>query len=356
VTMTDTLLDTVAAVDPLDADELRRWQALRSFADLDLTSSSSDGTPVVTPGSRRRVRLGRAAIAGVVVVGLGVGAAAAATVLGQHAPARVQQHLAGLDAGLPVDLRLNPDVRDARAVATTAHGTLYLADLADGGYCLEVVSDGDQPRGAGCVRGSELAARPLEVNAPLPLDVTSPLLVGGRADDDAIASVQVRYADGTVAQLPFGLRRAWLLEVPTPQQTSGLADGVRILGLDADGRVISRVDVPPLRDDDPLGTAHDAEQPIVAETVSDSSDLTLLLGVHGRVNVPGATLSLRYPDGTTVALVVGKGGRFSYDIGTERQHDFADANGLLIARVNGKLVASVPVYSVAGWHRTHADG
>ena len=355
MTMTDELLATVAAVDPLDADEVTRWQSLRPFHDVDLGSFDARATSVDVPASRRRRRLGPVAGAGIVVLGLGVGAAAA-TVLGQQAPDRVQRHLVGLDAGMPADLRYNADVHDARAVATTPNGTLYLADTTDGGYCIEVVSDGDRPRGAACVRAGELGARPLEVNAPLPMDDTSPLLVGGRADDNAIAKVQVRYADGTVDPVPFGLRRAWLLEVPEMEAASALANGVSFLGLDDTGRIVHRVDVPPLRDDDPLGTAHDARQPIVAETVSASSDLTLVLSIHGHVNLDGATLTLRYPDGATVGIATGAGGGFSYEVPAARRSAFAQANGLLIARVHGKFVASIPVYSVAGWQRSHTGG
>ena len=111
--------------------------------------------------------------------------------------------------------------------------------------------------------------------------------------------------------------------------------------------------MPPLRDDDPLGTAHDAKQPIVVDTVSDGDDLTLVLAVRGRVNIRGdVQLSLRYPDGATTAVPVSDGGAFRVAIPADRQDAFADRPGRLVATRDGDVVATAPVASVAWW-RAH---
>src|SRR5512132_3659151 len=57
---------------------------------------------------------------------------------------------AAVDRGLPADLRLNPDVEHASAVAATATATLYAASLQGGGSCTEIVTAGDRGRGARC--------------------------------------------------------------------------------------------------------------------------------------------------------------------------------------------------------------
>ena len=89
--------------------------------------------------------------------------------------------------------------------------------------------------------------------------------------------------------------------------------------------------VPPLRDDDPTGTAHDSDQPIVATTVSDGTDFTKVLAIRGRVNLDGdVSLVLQFPDGSTLpteipafvgVLLAGadfaKGSRFSQGGGSE---------------------------------------
>ena len=60
--------------------------------------------------------------------------------VGSRAPASVQTDIAAVDAGMPDALRLNPDVHNARSVATTGASTLWLADLADGGRCMELTT------------------------------------------------------------------------------------------------------------------------------------------------------------------------------------------------------------------------
>lgn len=334
------VLDRVRSLDPLDPAEISDWTP--SFG---LESVMRSDSPSIR---RNRRRLPLAVGAGTVV--LGIGAAAAATgLLGRSAPDAVKQHLAGLDAGMPVDLRYDPDLDNARAVAASESGALYMADMRDGGYCLEVASAATTPSGATCVSAITGAGSPLEVLAPIPSDM-DPLLVAGRANDARIAAVSVQYRDGSSAVIPFGLDRAWLLEVPAAQRESALSLGVTVVGSDASGMVIATSVVPPLRDDDPSGTIGDKAQPIFVSTISDGTDLTLVRGIEGRVNVPATALTLHYPDGSTAAIDLRADGSYRYDVPAERQRSFADRTGALVATdASGATVATAPVGSVAYW-------
>ena len=340
-----TAMEELRAADPLDENDVTRWRRAAGLAPAP--------TPTMPVARLRRGRLTTVAVAVASASVLGVGVAAATGVLGQQAPPAVQRHLADIDDGMPADLRYNPDVRTAREVASTAHGTLYLAHLATGGYCIEITSGSVQPRGDTCVSAATLPTLPLEVNVPIPLDPDGPLLIGGVATGAEIATVALRYADGTTTDVPFGLEHAWLAEVPSDQQASALANGVTVLGMASDGTVVERTEVPPLRDEDPTGTAHDATQPIVVDTVSDSRDLTVIRAVRGHVNLAGATLSIRYPNGDTTDIPLASDGRFSFPVPVARQHDFARRAGILLVRVHGDVVATQPVESVAGWRATH---
>jgi hypothetical protein len=342
-----TALEELRAADPLDENDVARWRLAASLA--------LAPTPVVPAAYPRRGRTTTVALAVAAVsgVGVGVGVAAAAGLLGEPAPPSVQRHIAGVDDGMPADLRYNPDVVNAREVASTEHGTLYLAHLSDGGYCIEITSGAVQPRGAACVSAATIPALPLEVNAPIPPDPDGPLLIGGVATGADIATVALRYADGTTTEVPFGLEHAWLAEVPSEQQASALAEGVTVLGVASDGTVVERAKVPPLRDEDPTGTAHDAEQPIVVDTVSDSADLEVIRAIRGRVNIAGTTLTLRYPNGDTTNIPLASDGGFNFTVPVARQHDFARRPGILLVRVRGDVVATQPVESVAGWRATH---
>ena len=86
---------------------------------------------LVRHARRRRVAT-VSALAGAGALLLGAAALGAATLLGWPAPRHVQDEIAAVDRGLPADLRLNPDVEHARAVASTASATLYAASLRDG--------------------------------------------------------------------------------------------------------------------------------------------------------------------------------------------------------------------------------
>jgi hypothetical protein len=335
-------LDRIRSLDPLDEDELASWTPSFSLTDV---MRGDNGT---SKARRPRRRTMIAAGGGIAVLGLGT-AAAASGLLGGSAPPEIEQHLAGIDAGMPADLRYNPDVDNARAVAESGTGVLYMADTPDGGYCLEVASDVVRPRGAVCVTAAQARLSPLEITAPIPPE-EGPVLVGGRANDSRITALTMQFADGTTADVPFGLDAAWLVEVPADQLESALANGVTVLGFDVGGATITRSAVPPLRDDDPRGERGETNQPIFVSTVSDGNDLTLVLGIEGRVNVAATSLTLQYPDGTTTAIDVADNGRFHFDVPHSQRSSFADRPGTLIATDDtGSTVATAPVASVAYW-------
>jgi len=351
----DEILDRIRRADPLDAEEAEIWRRSHELGASQLLGSISVASSVASSasgrGRSRRTRR-RVAIAAVLASAGLATAAAAAGVLGRPAPDRVRLHLAALDEGLPADLRLNPDVAHARAVAATAGGALYAADLQDGGSCMEIVSDGDRPRGATCTTAAELGERPVEVMAPIASSAEDILLVGGRVNADQVRHVVIRYADGQRLAAAEGIDRYWLVEVPASEHASALRDGLVVTGLAADNHEVSTVAVDGLLDDDPLGTRLDQLQPIFVSTIS-AGDLTQVLGIEGSVHAVGAVrLSLRYPDGTTTTVPLGSDGTYRYMLPAERQDDFAKASGLLVARdATGNVVASVPVSSVAGGRR-----
>jgi hypothetical protein len=350
---TDTVLDAIRHADPLDGAEADGWaRSVEGLRVLDAVLSESDAG-IATPMRRRRSPA-RLVVGAIAVTGALTGVAAATGVLGGSAPAGVQDDLAGVDAGMPADLRLDPDIDNARAVATSPSATLYAADLPDGGYCIEIVTDGDRPRGAVCLTANNVAAQPIEVTAPLPAGPDSVVVVGGRVNDDRITAVTARYSDGTAADLTMGLERSWLLELDGPARALALQDGLVLEGTAADGTVIATLEVPPLADDDPDGTRYDREQPIFVSTISDGTDLTLVLGIEGSVNIDGvATLELTYPDGTTAPVAVNADGTYTVSIPADRQADFATSLGALVARgSDGSVLATAPVGSVAYWTST----
>jgi hypothetical protein len=346
----DSVLERVRRHDPIRDVDLRQWSAspeARRVFDLVVGSSFVDSRPL-----RHR---GRWLAGGAVVVSGALATAAAASgILGGPAPDSIRAHLAALDEGMPQDLRLNPDVEHAMAVASTEAGVLYAADLNDGGYCVEIATAGDTPRGAACVTARHVTDRAIEVTAPIPSGPDSALLVGGRINDERVERVVVRYPNGTIDDVEVGLERYWLVEVPDSERAVALIDGVEIAGVGADGRDVSTIAVPPLHDDDPDGTAFDHAQPVFVSTISTGDDLTLVLGVEGSVNAAGATtLELDYPDGSTAAIALAADGSYRFMIPSDRQDDFERSSGKLIARdASGQTVASVSFTSVANARRS----
>ena len=347
MTPTDVVLEKVRHADPIGDVDVRGWS---NSADARRVLDQIVVRDVHAPRSRRR----RTAWIAATVVGTSALAtvAAASGLLGEPAPEPVRTDLAAVDNGLPADLRANPDVENAMAVASTAGGVLYAADLKDGGYCYEIATDGDRPRGAVCVTASRLGDRPIEITAPIPLDDTAPLFVGGHVNDSRIEQIVARYGNGTSSDVELGLSGFWLLAVPADARDVALSSGLQIVGLGGDGQDVSSVAVPALRDEEPA--ALDAAQPIFVSTISAEDDLTLVLGMEGSVNAADAsTLELQSPDGTITPIPFAADRSFRFMLPVERQSDFATAWGQLVARdADGTTIATAPISSVANHRRT----
>lgn len=304
------------------------------------------------PRSRSARRPTRLAVVLVATLVVGAGAAAASGVLfGGPAPEAVKNDLANTDQGMPPDLRENPDVRNAHLAAETDGAQLYAAALADGGYCLEIVTQESGPRGAVCTPSSTAAGEPIEITVPFvdPITLDSPIVVGGRVNAGAVTSLTATFADGSSQAVPLGDDGYFIFRVAPEHLRSTHLDGATLSAADASGQQIATGSVPPSDFTDPRDA--DRRQPIFVSTISTHDDFTKVLGVEGRVNLSGAaTLELRYPDGTTVAVALDHEGRYHYDVPTARRGDLFDEPGWLIARdPSGNEIARARVAAVAYW-------
>ena len=350
MTTTDAVLEKVRTADPIADIDVRQWSSsVDAQRVLDSITDSSNVVALRSPRRHRTLWIGATAV----VVGALATGVAASGILGGPAPDPIRADLAAVDKGVPDDLRANPDVENAMAVASTASGVLYAADVkGGGGYCYEIATDGDRPRGAVCVTADQLGDRAIEITSPIPSNENAPLLVAGRINDDRVERIVARYSNVTTLDIELGLSGYWIFEVPEGARALALTDGLDILGEAADGRDLVLVAVPPLRDEDPDG-ALDVNEPIANSTISSEDDLTLVLGVNGSVNVGGATtLELQFPDGTTDSIALDADRSFRFMLPAERQGDFANAWGQLVARdADGHIVATEPMSSVANVRR-----
>jgi hypothetical protein len=283
---------------------------------------------------------------------IGGTAAGAALLLGGPAPSGVQRDLAGVDQGMPADLRLNPDVRDARLVARSDGASLYAADLGDGGYCAEIVTPDGRASGAVCTTAAAMASQPIGVTVPFvdPITIRSPFVVGGRVNAPGTLSLDAVFADGTRVPVALGEGGFYVFAVAADRLADAHRSGLSLVATGAGGAIVATADVPPTDISDP--EAQDAKQPIFVSTISTDTDLTKVLGVEGSVNVRGATsLHLRYPDGTVVEVPLGPDGAYRYDLPVARQDDLFPQPGELVALdAKGRQLASAPVAAVAYWH------
>jgi hypothetical protein len=296
---------------------------------------------------RRRIRVSVAACAGcLILAGAGLGAAG---LLGWPAPDHVKGELAAVDRGLPADLRLNPDVEHARAVAATSTATLYAATLQDGGSCSEIVTAGDRGRGARCTTAAELARRPLDVTLPTDdgAGPDSPVVLGGRVNRTDGARLEAVYADGGGDAVELGEDRYFLFEVPAVHLESVHASGLELVARGSDGSVVGRAEIPADWDDPAVP---DSQSPLFVSTRSDESDLTKVYGLEGHVGAAGAiSLELDYGDGSRVAIPVQPDGSYSYAVPADRIGDFMQPRLLEARDATGTVVASAPVAAVAYW-------
>jgi hypothetical protein len=300
---------------------------------------------------RRRGRRLRAAAIAVSALFVLTGAAFGISVLlGWPAPEHVKRELAAVDQGMPEDLRLNPDVEHAVAVAATDTATLYAATLRGGGSCSEIVTADDRGRGATCTTSAQYVARPIEITLPFDEGETpeTAVVVGGRINEKTATRLEIAYADGSSEPVPLGDDRYYLFDVPAAQLASVHEDGFELVARNGDGAVVARGSVPGSWDDP---AKPDQEAPIYVSTHSDSSDFTKVYGLDGYVGAEGATsLQLDYGDGTTVSIPIRDDRSYEYTVPAERVDDFMQPRTLEALGADGKVVASTSVAAVAYWH------
>jgi hypothetical protein len=345
----DALMTLVRDSDVVTRGDRTGWAA-SAEADAVLRAILASEIPVV-PSKATQHRTARVPLLAAALVLAAAAGAAAGEILGRPAPSTVQRDIANVDQGMPSDLRLNPDVQDAQLAAVADDASLYSATLADGGYCFEIVTVADGPRGAVCTPGSSVGSLPIEITAPFtdPITASSPIVVGGRVNV-AASTLEARFADGATEPIALGTDGFYLFVVPRVELAGAHANGFELQARDATGSVAGSSTVPP---SDTRGSqATDRLMPIFVSTISTNEDFTKVLGVEGRVNVEGATrLELRYPDMTTVRIPLDERGRYHYLLPTGHQDDLAERPGTLTAfDANGDQVATAPVASVAYWH------
>jgi hypothetical protein len=294
---------------------------------------------------RRLARLGSlGAGGGLLLAGAALGASA---LLGWPAPAHVQQEIAAVDTGMPADLRLNPDVAHARAVASVGTTTLYAADLPGGGNCTELVTAGDRGRGARCTTAAELAAQAIDLTVPSDANATPdlPIAFGGRINASNGTRLEASYPDGSTDSIPLGDDRYFVFEVPLQQLATVHSSGLELVAYSADGSIVARVSLPADWDDQPVP---DEIVPIYVNTRSDSSDFTKVYGLEGHVAAAGATsLELTYDDGASVSIPIQADGSYTYAVPSDRTDDFMRPQTLVARNANGVIVASTSVAAVA---------
>jgi hypothetical protein len=296
---------------------------------------------------RRKVRtVAIACLTALLVAGAAFGTA---TMLGWPAPEHVKQELAAVDRGLPEDLRLNPDVERASAVASTGSSTLYAAALRDGGRCTELVTPDDRGRGAVCTTASDELTRPLDVTVPSDDGAgdEAAVVLAGRLNAAQGAELELAYEGGGSDLIPLGDDRYFVFEVPAVHRASVHASGFELIARDDDGSIIATTSVPADWDDEAVP---DEAAPLFVSTRSDESDLTKVYGLEGHVSAEGAAaLELDYGDGDRVPISIGPEGSFEYTVPQGRVDDFMEPR-LLVARDRaGNEIVSRPVAAVAYW-------
>lgn len=299
---------------------------------------------------RRRRRLVRmaslASVGALLLAGAGLGAGA---LLGWPAPEHVQKEIAAVDQGLPPDLRLNPDVVHARAVASTGKSTMYSATLRGGGHCTEIVTADSRGRGATCTTKSQYSSRAIEVTVPFDEEVstTSPVVLAGRVNASGASTLELRYADEALDSIPFGEDQFFIFDVPPEHLEIAHSGELVLTARDARGSVVGQETIPADWDDPP---APDTEAPLYVSTRSDESDFTKVYGIEGHVGAPGAAgLELAFSDGERVSIPIQSDGSYEYALPPDRIDDFMEPQTLRALDSDGEAVASTLVAAVAYW-------
>lgn len=304
-------------------------------------------TKFVARKQRSRRLAGVAAVAAAAALMLAGAAFGAAALLGWPAPAHVKQDLAAVDKGLPADLRLNPDVESARAVASDGSATLYAASLRDGGSCSELVTDSNRARGATCETAADQAAHPLDLVAPdEQAGPNTSIVLGGRITTPTAESLEAQYADGSTDAVKLGSDGYFVFVVPGAHQSSVHSSGLEMVARDHEGATVAR-SVLPADWDDPA--VSDDQAPLYVSTRSDESDFTKVYGIEGHVSAPGVVkLELAYADGST-ALIPVADGSFDFAIPSEHIGDFMQPRLLRALNTDGVTVTTTEVAAVAYW-------
>ncbi len=300
-------------------------------------------------GRARRRKLRAAAVACVSALVIAGAAFGAASLLGWPAPEHVKKELAAVDRGLPEDLRLNPDVEHASAVASNGSSTLYAAALKGGGRCTELVTSDDRGRGATCSTGANQVSRPIEVTVPSDDGAgdEAPVVLAGRLNASQGTELGIAYADEGVDAIPLGDDRYFVFEVPVERRASARAHGFRLLARDDGGSIIATTSVPADWDDPAVP---DEAAPLFVSTRSDESDLTKVYGIEGHVSAEGAaSLELDYGDGDSVPIAIEPDGSFEYTVPPDRVDDFMEPRLLVARDQEGTAIVSRPVAAVAWW-------
>jgi hypothetical protein len=322
------------------------WRQLQPALEQHYAARTAAVRPIERQPGRRRTRRAAGLGLAIVVVGTG-GAVAARALLGDPAPPSVQASLAAVDEGMPADLRLQPDVANARSVARDGDAVLYAADLPDGGTCTELAIAG-RPAGAICVRGT--ARAPIQASIPgTPEETANPVVVGGRVDVAADHVVAVLAGD---ERLPAVLEPGGYFVLSLdPAGSAAARRGLSLEALKGD-TVVASVDL-----SDAFTPERPPAEPISLELVSGDGDLTRVERVYGTVNMPGtATVRLVFPDGGATEAAVGPDGRYELALPADRQADLAERPGRVVALdAAGHELASRAVAAVSWW-RAHEGG
>ena len=306
---------------------------------------------LIAERQRRRRRSRTLAVALAALLTLSGLALAATTFVGSPAPASVQSDIAAVDAGMPDSLRLNPDVRNARSVATTGASTLWLADLADGGRCVELTTTYyPSLRAPGCTTGTALDVTP--ITATLPNDdrvgPASPVVIAGHVQPASAASLSLELSDGRTIPVPFGAQHFYVIDLTGGAAADVRSSGVSLVAADAAGTEVARTTVPADWD----ASAQDVENETTVDvtTRSDSSDFTKVLGIDGVLRDPvPASLQLVYDDSHTADIALEPDGSFHYDVPSDRQGDFMTPRRLVGRDTQGRVVVDQSIAAVAFW-------
>jgi hypothetical protein len=299
--------------------------------------------------SGRRARLARAGrltlLAGA-GAGLLTGGAFASGLLGGDAPPAVERDLAAVDAGLPADLRLNPDVVNAHAVASTGASTVYYAALAGGGYCAELVTEGAHRRGAVCTTAA--GDGPIGVTIPFtdPVKPTSPVTVSGHVADPDATRIELRYPDGATDSVALGLSGFYVRDVPAEHLAAVHEHGLLLVARDASGAEVASTVVPT---DGVTPTPPGGDRaPFEVTTRVGDGDLTTVLAVEGRVPAGAASVELVLDGGARHQAAV-HGDRFSLPLAPEERTAMRRPATLTARAEDGRALARQVVAAPSFW-------